>query len=899
MVTRESFLVASILVVAVASFSVPVSDGSHSLLHSVARRSSAGNSTCSTAHRRASTQSTQQQEYRPVASNRRSGDVSYYSLLFPFCCLALGFICNVLKAHFLPSFPYTVLILIVGILIGYLHRRTNEGLGVLSDSIEAWDHIDPHLLLFAFIPPLLFGDSMGLNFHLVSKCFSQCFLLAGPGVCIGTVLMAFVAKWVLPYDWDWKMSFCFGSITAATDPVAVVSLLTALGASKKLTMVIAGESLMNDGIAIVIFTLFKNLLQGQTYDFWGVVEFFFQVALGGPAVGLAFGFGSLLVLIFIKNSTEGNEADNLTNQTSLTFVIAYLSFFVGEEVCEVSGVLACVVCGIVIARYGWPMLTSEHDIKHVWHVAEFMGNTIVFMLSGIIIASDIYDSYEIDKTKTGEYFGYMIVIYLFMVLIRTVMMAILYVPLDNLGYKMGGGKFAKGWKDALIAVWGGLRGAIGLVLCLIIDEDSTICNDGAPFVVLIGGATLYTLVINGTTTGLLLRALGMLADPDAQAFLDFSIQRKIHKKTRAHFLLLSDKDRHPEHKDAEPEPAMTLVNVLGKSWTETNKEGKKTLKALLLKTKGKEEKSGNIFTSILRVLYLEMVRSEYQSMIEHQVIPITSSVPEILLSSIEFALDDTDVKLEKKTNQGNEKTDWMRDWEYIAGHKNEDGTITGGEMKKSWWHELLDEKQIGKDIMHQFGRVTAEDRNAYLVHSYQRAHERAYAAFLKHLNGGEDKNQNQKRNDGVYAMCTAVEKEEGMEGVLTEFIKKAQTSVRKGREHNLRKCTEKFDTLAHHVTENGKHNVCMTKVLSTKLLAAETLQYQKRRLEAEHGSAVLSKKGYDEMSNEILENIHKIQTYDLMRTAMDDNFLAASQGTMIGLSLANVKLDAGEAAEQL
>jgi len=901
MVSWKSFLVASILVVAVTSFSVPANEGSNSLLHSVARRS-AGNSTCGT-HRRALTESNQQQEYKPVASNRRSSDISYYSLLFPFCCLGVGFICNVLLAHYAAWMPYTVFIMVVGLLVGLLHRGTDNGLGVLSDSIEAWDHIDPHLLLFAFIPPLLFGDSMSLNFHHVKACFWQCFVLAGPGVCIGTGLMALVAKWVLPYSWDWKMSFCFASITAATDPVAVVGLLNSLGASKKLTMVIAGESLMNDGIAIVIFTLFKNLLHGQSYDFWGVLEFLFQVALGGPAVGLAFGLVAIGVLIIIKNSTEGKEADNLSNQTTLTFVVAYLSFFVGEEVCEVSGVLACVVCGVCIAAYGTPLLSSIHDIHHVWHVVEFMGNTIVFMLSGIIIASDIYDSYELDKTKTGKYFGYMVVVYLFMVLIRTVMMAILYVPLDNLGYGL-----ERKWKDAVIGVWGGLRGAIGLILCLIIDEDSTICNDGAPFVVLIGGATFYTLAINGVTTGPLLEALGMLKDKDAQKFLDFSVHRRIHKKTREEFDRLTDPEKHPEHKDAEKKPAMTLIKILGDTWTETNKEGKKSLTNLLVKANANEAKrdseelTGNSVKEMFRMLYLEMVRSEYSKMIEHQVIPVTSSVPNSLLASIEMALDETDIEKEKMQNEeGKEKEYWMKDWDHIKG-----------QLPIGWYHNIFDNKPWAVQIMHLNGRLVAKDRNAYLLHSYQRAHELAWQAFEKHLNGtqkdevkngvlvsGALKNKDgvahaKRRKDGVYAMCRAVEKEENMTGLFTKYIEDARDDVRIAHQYNMRKCVEELDKDETKYNDDGDNKTTIMGVLATKLLAAETLQFQRTRLQAAKGSAVLSPKGYDSMLAEIEQNIHTIQVDNIVSTATNKDFMKASKGTLVTASMANVVAPAAE-----
>jgi sodium/hydrogen exchanger 10/11 len=96
-----------------------------------------------------------------------------------------------------------------------------------------WLKIDPHLLLYTFLPALIFADAINLNVHLAQRVFFQCLLLAGPGVLMGSVMNAAVAKYIFPYGWDWNLSMAFGAILSATDPVAVVALLKSLGASKQ------------------------------------------------------------------------------------------------------------------------------------------------------------------------------------------------------------------------------------------------------------------------------------------------------------------------------------------------------------------------------------------------------------------------------------------------------------------------------------------------------------------------------------------------------------------------------------------------------------------------------------------------------------------------------------------
>ena len=122
-----------------------------------------------------------------------------------------------------------------------------------------WLTIDPHLLLYAFLPALLFGDTMGLNIHVSSKSLPTCLLLAGPGVLFGTFATGVFAK-LLFSDWSFCLCLTFGAIMAATDPVAVVALLKELGAPKTLGTLIEGESLMNDGSAVVLFVWVRNCI---------------------------------------------------------------------------------------------------------------------------------------------------------------------------------------------------------------------------------------------------------------------------------------------------------------------------------------------------------------------------------------------------------------------------------------------------------------------------------------------------------------------------------------------------------------------------------------------------------------------------------------------------------------
>merc|ERR1719236_392026 len=115
---------------------------------------------------------------------------------------------------------------------------------------------------------------MTLQVELAKKCLGQILILACPGVIIGTVMIGAVGKYVMPYGWDWPICMVLGSILSATDPVAVVALFNTLGVSPRLIMLISGESLLNDGTAMVLFILFMKISEGATVTLPDVGCFF-------------------------------------------------------------------------------------------------------------------------------------------------------------------------------------------------------------------------------------------------------------------------------------------------------------------------------------------------------------------------------------------------------------------------------------------------------------------------------------------------------------------------------------------------------------------------------------------------------------------------------------------------
>lgn len=152
--------------------------------------------------------------------------------------------------------------------------------GAITEVTGAWGNgseiiadIHPHTFFLIFLPPLIFESAFSTDWHIVKVEFTQILILAGPCLLACAFLTALVMRYVLWYqeEFTFEAAVMFGAIISATDPVAVVSLLKELGASRTLSTLIEGESLLNDGTAYVMFAVTLELVKGEEFKIGNII----------------------------------------------------------------------------------------------------------------------------------------------------------------------------------------------------------------------------------------------------------------------------------------------------------------------------------------------------------------------------------------------------------------------------------------------------------------------------------------------------------------------------------------------------------------------------------------------------------------------------------------------------
>mmetsp|Transcript_6654 Transcript_6654/g.20158 ORF Transcript_6654/g.20158 Transcript_6654/m.20158 type:complete len:1222 (+) Transcript_6654:86-3751(+) len=427
------------------------------------------------------------------------------ALVFPFLAIVCGLVLQPLASR--SRLPYTSLLMVVGAIMGVLGCSVEMAL--LTDSLRIWTHISPPTLFFhIFLAPIVFESAFNADTHLFTKSIKQILYLAFAIVTIQIVLVAVFQLYVIRSpDWGWFSALMYGSMLSATDPISVTAILKEIGAGEALNTVIEGESLFNDGSAVVFFEAFLlGAISGEGSAGEIIVEVI-RLSLGGFAMGLAFGFIAVIFLSFVYELFEV--------EVSVTLVVAFLGFWTAQSSrAFLSGVICNVTSGIVLGAYGKQLVSpSVRDpLRSFWQLIGWLANTIVFVYAGLLVVAYIWSC----AGDPLEWYDYVHILsyYAFLNVLRFVLVFLSH-PIMKYDQKW------YGWKQATVLSYSGLRGAVTLILALEVgDENALPVNVKSRVVVWSSAVVALTLFINGTTSKSILHYLRLdRPDPIKEEFL--------------------------------------------------------------------------------------------------------------------------------------------------------------------------------------------------------------------------------------------------------------------------------------------------------------------------------------------------------------------------------------------
>ena len=365
--------------------------------------------------------------------------------------------------------PYTAGLVVIGLVLALVGQRDIN--------------VSPELFLGLLVPPLIFEAAFQVKAQDLLKDITPILSLAIPGVLLTTFMVGGVLYWGA--DFSLTTALVFGSLIAATDPVAVVALFRSLGVPHRLQLLLEGESLFNDGTAIVLFNMMVTIAVTGYFNLGESILNFIVVSGGGLLIGLLLGLLISLAISIIDNSLI---------ETTLTTVLAFGSYVLAEQF-HVSGVLAVVAAGIVSGNLGPRRMspTTRILVFNFWEYAAFLANSFVFLLIGLQIDLNIL----ITDWKA----------------VLWAILAVLVARAASIyGLSWIGPGIPRRYKHVLY--WGGLRGAISLALALSLPvslgEQGTIIKSMA------FGVVLFTLLVQGLTMKPFINRMGLIEKSPAQ-----------------------------------------------------------------------------------------------------------------------------------------------------------------------------------------------------------------------------------------------------------------------------------------------------------------------------------------------------------------------------------------------
>ncbi|SOE46448.1 cation:proton antiporter [Orrella dioscoreae] len=389
--------------------------------------------------------------------------------------------------------PYSVLLAIVGCALGYVVHVHDWAPRVVADFLDTLDlfEISSETFLMVFLPVLLFETALAMNVRRLLDDLGPILMMAIVAVVVCTVVVGFTLSTISQYGL--VVCLLLGAIVATTDPVAVVGIFREVGAPKRLTTLVEGESLFNDAASIALYSVLLAVLAGEgTLSTGAIAKDFLVTFLGGGVAGFVMGRLACGLFAWLRGWP--------TAEITLTLTLAYLSFFISEHYLGVSGVVATVIAGLVVGSSGRTRMspTTFEQLSSFWEQFGFWANSLIFLFAAMLVPRLMADADLAEILLVVVVFGATLAARAIVVFGLLPLLQMLRIG-QRVGYR---------YKSVML--WGGLRGAVSLALALAVTEQHAVPAGDRQFVaVVVTGFVLATLFINGTTLRPLIGLLGL------------------------------------------------------------------------------------------------------------------------------------------------------------------------------------------------------------------------------------------------------------------------------------------------------------------------------------------------------------------------------------------------------
>jgi monovalent cation/hydrogen antiporter len=386
--------------------------------------------------------------------------------------------------------PYPIFLVVGGLVLGFVPG---------APEVE----LDPDLVLVLFLPPLLYSAAFFSNLRDLRANLRPISLAAIGLVVLTTCVVAIVAHALID-GLPWAAAFALGAVVAPTDPLAATEIVSRLGAPRRLTTVIEGESLINDGTALTIYRFAVAAALGGTFSLLDATLEFLVDSAGGIAVGLAVGW----VISEIRRRLDDPQVE-----ITISLATGYAAYLPAEQA-GLSGVLAAVFAGLVL---GWraPDIASARMRMQgfaVWDVLVFLLNAVLFILIGLQFQV-VLDGLQ---NRSAEDLA----LWAAAVCAAVVGARLLFVfttpyVIRALDRRESQRARRMGWRPRVVVAWSGMRGAVSMAAALALPLET---SAGAPFpgrdliIFLAYAVIVFTIVVQGLTLPALIRWLGLEED---------------------------------------------------------------------------------------------------------------------------------------------------------------------------------------------------------------------------------------------------------------------------------------------------------------------------------------------------------------------------------------------------